>query len=311
MSRRPTIHPLSNETLASILDEIAQLLERQGADRYRVSAYRNAACTIRRSVRPLFDIYKDAGPKGLEELPGIGPSLAGKIGEALCHGRSRVLERLRHRQATGNLLTTLPTIGPRLAERIRRTLGVDSLEEVLRAARDGRLRRVAGFGHKRVQAIRQSLASRLNDRPAPRAPGTRPDEPSVVELLEIDRQYRRLAGQGRLVMVRPRNFNPTGAAWLPVWHTQWKGRRIRAHYANTARCHRWGRVRDWVVITCEDKQAFGRWTVVTATHGPLRGRRVVQDRERECQAHYGQAHWEQLSLPVVETCQPDGPAAGN
>jgi Holliday junction resolvasome RuvABC DNA-binding subunit len=296
MARR-SIHSLSNETLARLLEEIADHLARDGTESFRVAAYRNAALSIRRSPRELAELFESEGQRGLERLPGIGRSLAKKLADALRHGKSRLLERLRRRQAGAQLLTTLPTVGPRLAERIRRDLGDDSLEAVLRAARDGRLRRVAGFGRKRVEAIRQSLAERLGD-DTPSPPTTRSSsEPSVADLLEIDREYRQAAREGRLMTVRPRKFNPTAAAWLPILHTERGGRRFRAQFANTARSHATGHAHDWVVILCVDKEAFGQWTVVTATHGPLRGQRVVRGRERECQSHYQQTGWIQLSLP--------------
>jgi hypothetical protein len=296
---------LSNREVASMLEEIAGLLELQGANPFRVTAYRNAALTVRGWKRSLAGIFETEGKAGLEQLPDIGDSLAKKIGEMLRHGRSRALERLRRRQQQGDLLTTLPAVGPRLAERIRGALGAASLEDLFRAAYDGRLRRIDGLGYKRVQAIRESLASRLKRSAPPRQHEPLPDEPDVAVLLDIDREYRSQVARQRLVTTAPRQFNPQRRAWLPILRTQRHGRRFSAHYTNTAASHDLGRLHDWVVIYCTDKQAFGRWTVITGRWGPVRGRRIVRGREHECARHYAQGKPRQLSLPNVDPCASD------
>jgi putative hydrolase len=290
---------ISNAQIGALLDEIAMHLQLRGANPFRVAAYRNAAVTLRNLKRPLNDILRHEGLAGLERLPGVGTSLAKKIAEVIRRGRLRQLERLR-RQGPDDVLATLPSVGQRLAGRIRATLGIDSLDELSRAARDGRLRRVAGMGRKRVQAIQESLATRLEHPPSERIDTPRQDAPSVRDLLAIDREYRRQAARGRLLRVSPRRFNPTRAAWLPVLRTERGGHRYCAHYTNSARSHESGHVYDWVAIFREDKEAFGQWTVVTATHGPLRGRRIVRGRERECQEHYQRTLPVQLRLPSVD-----------
>jgi hypothetical protein len=289
---------LSNVEVADMLDEIGRLLRLRGASPFRVAAYHRAARFVRTAGRPLAELFEREGIRGLRLLPGIGRSLSRKIGEMFRRGRSRSLERLR-RQGAGDLLTTLPAVGAKLASRIRSTLGDGSLEEVFAAAQDGRLRRIEGLGRKRVQAIRESLAMRLDKPPPARLHAPSPHEPPVADLLAIDRDYRRQARAGTLLRVVPKRFNPAGVAWLPVLRTVRNGRHYGAQFANTANSHELGRTRDWVVIYCEDKRAFGRWTVVRSTHGPLRGKRVVRGRERECQQYYDQTSLVQLSLPAT------------
>jgi putative hydrolase len=63
-------------------------------------------------------------------------------------------------------------------------------------------------------------------------------------------------------------------------------RHFTALYSNTARAHQLGTARDWVVIYRDDDGGLGQWTVITATTGGLRGRRVVRGREEECARHY-------------------------
>ena len=81
-----------------------------------------------------------------------------------------------------------------------------------------------------------------------------------------------------------------GEAWLPVLHTQRGDWHFTALFSNTARAHELGRVRDWVVIYGEDKEHGERhYTVVSAAHGPLAGRRVVRGREADCWDWYARA----------------------
>jgi hypothetical protein len=101
--------------------------------------------------------------------------------------------------------------------------------------------------------------------------------------LDVDREYRSAAQAGTLAKIAPRRFNPHGEAWLPVLHTQRGDWQFTALFSNTARAHELGREHDWVVIYGEDPQHGERqYTVVTATHGSLSGRRVVRGRQTEC-----------------------------
>jgi putative hydrolase len=106
----------------------------------------------------------------------------------------------------------------------------------------------------------------------------------VAELLDVDREYREKAAAGQLQRIAPRRFNPGGEAWLPVLHTQRGTRRYTALFSNTARAHRAGKTRDWVVLYSDNGAGENRHTVITAAFGPLRGRRVVAGREAECVA---------------------------
>ena len=295
---------LTNRELAEVLDEIAQRLRRQAANPFRVAAYRAAAETVRSWREPLVEVYRRHQITGLERLPGVGKSIARKLAELIRRGRLRSLENLRRKQAADDTLTSLPMIGPLLAARIRNKLGIETLEEVYAAAYDGRLRRIAGVGRKRVQAIRECLALRL-DRQTPTWRQIVPsDEPSVSTLLEIDRIYRERAALGRLVTVAPRKFNPTGAAWLPILRITRHGHRYCAAFANTARSHRLGHEHDWVVIYRETKADFGIWTVLTSQYGALRGKRIVRGREAECHSYYDADRRVQLSILTPERGSP-------
>lgn len=80
-----------------------------------------------------------------------------------------------------------------------------------------------------------------------------------------------------------RRFNPGNEAWLPILHAQRGSWHFTALYSNSALAHRLDRTRDWVVIYFYDDDHVERQrTVVTESHGPLKGRRVVRGREPEC-----------------------------
>jgi hypothetical protein len=274
-----------NEEVAEKLEEVAQLLHEQGANPYRARAYRLAASAVRRLPRPISRLYAAKGLAGLEELDGVGETIARAIQELLLHGRLPLIERLRGESDPIRLLATVPGIGPKLATRLHEELGLESLEDLEAAAHDGRLEGRSGFGEKRVSAIRASLGQRLA---RVRAQVQRPQllEPSVAELLELDGAYRELSAAGKLRKIAPRRFNPTKEAWLPVYHANKGKRHYSALFSNTPLAHRLGRTGDWVVIYYEGGGANGQCTVVTAHQGPLRGRRVVRGREGECREYY-------------------------
>ena len=270
-----------NEQIAELLDETAELLEAQGANEFRVRAYRNAADTLRKTVRPVSDILSTEGLEGLKELVGIGSSLARSIEQLAKTGKFGLLERLRGDLLTERLFETVPGIGHALATRIHDEMGIESLAELEAAACDGRLSKIPGMGKRRVQAVRETLAGRFRQpAQAPRPqPKSHPEsEPPVAELLEIDREYRAKAAADRLPRIAPRRFNPTHQAWLPILHTECEDRHYTALFSNTARAHELGRTHDWVVIYM-DEPGDGQWTVVTETRGSQAGERVVRGRE--------------------------------
>lgn len=276
--------PANNEWIAAQLDAVANLLEEQGANQYRVQAWRYGASTLRQLERPAHDILHNEGIEGLDRLPGIGSALARAIREILETGRLTMVERLRGEREPVSLLATVPGIGEGLAERVHEALGISTLEELEQAAHDGRLATVPGFGPKRIAGVTEALATRLRAR---RRSGERSvDRPSVAELLDVDREYREAAEAGRLPTIAPRRFNPQGERWLPVLHTTRGERHYTALFSNTALAHRVGRTHDWVVLYFDGPDGEHQATVVTSYRGQLSGRRVVRGREGECLAYY-------------------------
>jgi hypothetical protein len=275
-----------DQKIAERLRRAADLLEAQGENPFRVRAYRRAAETVAGLDRSVEDIWREGGTRALEELPGIGPSLARAIVEMITTGRWAQLERLEGAVAPEALFASVPGIGPELARRIHDHLHVDTLEDLELAAHDGRLLTVPGLGPRRAAQIRASLAEILT-RARPWRRGPPAEEPDVAVLLDVDEEYRRRAAAEDLSKIAPRRFNPKGEAWLPVLHTRRGPWFFTALFSNTARAHELGRIGDWVVIYFEkDDAVSGQRTIVTEQRGPLAGRRVVRGRERDCLRHW-------------------------
>ena len=278
----------SNATLAANLRELADLLEQQDADGFRVSAYRNAADTVDGLDRPVRDILAAGGSEALVALPNIGRGIASALSEIVTTGRWSQLDRLRGSSEPEQLFRTIPGIGAELAQKISDDLHVETLEALEVAAHDGRLERVAGFGPRRVKMIRTALAERLGRPRLRRIRQAVYERPPVPVLLDVDREYRKKAAVDQLRRIAPKRFNPGGDAWLPIMHTrrgQWD---FTVLFSNTRLAHELGRIKDWVVIYYHtDALPEGQCTVVTERRGKLAGQRVVRGREEEALAAWG------------------------
>jgi DNA polymerase (family X) len=278
-----------NEDIAGRLEEVARILGEQGANRFRVLAYQQAAAVLRGLERPVSEIFAEEGIAGLEQLPGVGQSIARAIRDLLRHGRLAMLDRLRGEHDPIALLTSVPGIGKALAWKLHDELGLESLEDLESAAHDGRLETVAGLGAKRLAGIRDSLAHRLGrvrQSPPPVPPPVDSGEPAVDELLDVDTEYRREADAGRLKRIAPRRLNPTGEAWLPVLHTLRGERHYTALFSNTAHAHELHKTHDWVVLYYDGRDGEQQCTVITSEFGRLKGMRIVRGREPECEDYY-------------------------
>jgi putative hydrolase len=273
----------TNQQVADKLREAALLLEEQGANPFRVRAYRRAAAAVEGSPEDVGALLGREGRDGLESLPAVGPSIAAAVEEMLRTGRWSFLQRLRGALDPARLFRAVPGVGPVLAARLHEALQVDTLEALEVAAYDGRLASVPGIRARRAAIIRAGLQALLG---RPRAaPPARRREPPVSLLLDVDAEYRRGAERGLLPRIAPRRLNPQGEAWLPVLHAGRGPWRFTALFSNTAQAHALGRTHDWVVVYFQrGGEPEGQRTVVTETHGPRQGRRVVRGREAECLA---------------------------
>jgi DNA polymerase (family 10) len=139
--------PVYNADIANVFDEIADYLEIDGENPFRVRAYRNAARTVRGLGPELKDMV--AQKEDLSQLPGIGKELTAKIHEILNTGTARALKKLQAKiPPEVRQILKLPNLGPKRVRVLYHDLKIQSLDELRQAAKDGRIRELPGFGKK-------------------------------------------------------------------------------------------------------------------------------------------------------------------
>lgn len=141
----------TNYEAAQLLERIALLLEAKGENPFRIRAYREAAAHIAAMSEDIRQIWQ-AG--NLQEIPGVGPSIAAKLDEFLRTGRSSYLEELERTVPPSiERLMSVPGIGPARARLLVEQLQIRSPEELAAAAEQHRLRSLPGFGPKLEERI--------------------------------------------------------------------------------------------------------------------------------------------------------------
>jgi DNA polymerase (family 10) len=144
----------ANSDVASVLYEIGEILTVKG-DIFRSRAYQMAAQRITALTE---DIRAIKARGELESIPGVGKSISAVISEVLDTGQSKVLEELRESLPKGvRDLMELEGVGPKLAMRLNQELGVASIDDLEKAAKEGRVRELKGFGPKKEANILVSI----------------------------------------------------------------------------------------------------------------------------------------------------------
>ena len=144
-----------NQEVVRILNLIADLLEIQEVD-FKPRAYRQAALSIESLSEPIEDVYKEGK---LEELPGIGKHIAGKIAEIIETGKLKYLEQLKREVPVDvESLTQIEGLGPKKISRLYKELNIKNREDLKVAAEHHKLQKLPGFGEKSEQAILQALS---------------------------------------------------------------------------------------------------------------------------------------------------------
>ena len=139
-----------NEEISGLLREYAELTQITGGDVFRARNYEKAA----RSVRGWADDISQLDAKAVRAIPGVGASIAAKIAEYRETGSIRALDELRAKIPAGVLeLTRVPGLGPKRALQLNRDLGVQSVDDLAAAIKNGRLDGLAGFGAKSEERI--------------------------------------------------------------------------------------------------------------------------------------------------------------
>lgn len=127
-----------NADISALFNRMADLLEIEGANPFRIRAYRRAAATIDDLPENVAGIIAEGRP--LSDLPGIGDDLVGKIGEFVEIGRLKALEEIEARTpSTLAALTAIPGLGPKRVHTLHEVLGIRSLDDLTKAAKEGRL----------------------------------------------------------------------------------------------------------------------------------------------------------------------------
>ena len=144
--------PVSNVNIARLFNRLADLLEIDDANPFRVRAYRNAAQTIRSYPRSMVEMV--AHEEDLSKLPGIGKEIAAKIKTIVELGHLPQLDRIETRvPAELSDMMQIEGLGPKRVKTLYRGLKIRSIEDLKRAARTGRIRDLPGFGEKIEKTI--------------------------------------------------------------------------------------------------------------------------------------------------------------
>jgi DNA polymerase (family X) len=157
--------PIENAEVARLFREVADLLELQGANAFRIRAYQKAARVVEELPQPVEELVRANG-KRLTELPGIGEDLADKIGEIVRTGRLGALSTLQHQVPKGlTELMRVRGLGPKRARALYDAVGIHTLAQLDRACRQGRIRRLKRFGAKtEANLLRELTTQRAGER---------------------------------------------------------------------------------------------------------------------------------------------------
>lgn len=151
---------IHNADIAAAFTEIADLLEIENQNPFRIRAYRNAARTVEMLGPSIQDLLAEG--RDLSELPGIGEDLAGRIAEIVHGGTCALQEQLRQELPPGIAgLLRVPGLGPRRVKLLYEELGIHTPEQLLQAAQEGRLHTVRGFGEKGEQHLLEAVQAQL------------------------------------------------------------------------------------------------------------------------------------------------------
>lgn len=146
---------VGNDQIAAVFEDIANLLEIEDANPFRIRAYRNAARTLRALTFEVAELIARGEP--LPKLSGIGVDLAGKINEIVTTGDCALRQRLCTALPAGLVeLLSIAGLGPRRIKHLYHDLGIESVQQLCHAAKEGLIRHVPGFGEKMEARLLQA-----------------------------------------------------------------------------------------------------------------------------------------------------------
>ena len=174
--------PIYNTDIAEIFDEIADYLEIEDENPFRIRAYRNGALSIRdlgRELRELVDQNED-----LTRLPGIGKELAAKIVEIIDTGTAQALKKLQEKIPEDvRKLLKIANLGPKRVRRLYQDLNIQSLQQLSQAAKNGQIRSLAGFGQKMEAQILEAVEAFAGQETRFKIPAVEPHVDSLINYL--------------------------------------------------------------------------------------------------------------------------------
>jgi DNA polymerase (family X) len=151
---------MNNEAIARRFYRLAALMEVRGDDPFRWRSYRNAAEAIEVWPTPLKEIAEKDGVTGLQEIPGVGKAIAGKVIDLLTKGTFDAWERLTAETPETVLdLMEVPGIGPKTAALLHKRFKVSTLDDMKAFVASGGLDMVDGIGQKTAEKIKEALAT--------------------------------------------------------------------------------------------------------------------------------------------------------
>lgn len=151
---------VSNQDIARTLYTVAELLEMKEVQ-FKPRAYEKAARSIEALEEPAAQLYAQGGLQALEDIPGVGASIAKKIEELLDTGHLQYLEELEEDMpADVGALTAIEGVGPKTVEALWKELGVKTVDDLERVAKAGKIRQLKGFGKKTEENILKGIRFR-------------------------------------------------------------------------------------------------------------------------------------------------------
>ncbi len=149
---------MTNKEIAKILYEISEYLAMEDIP-FKPMAYEKAATTIEALEEELARIYQKGGRRALEDIPGVGKSIAEVIEDLIKTGKSRVHQQLKKKVPVDlTALTSIEGVGPKTILKLYRELGVKNIDDLEKAAKAGKIRKLEGFGERSEQNILMAIS---------------------------------------------------------------------------------------------------------------------------------------------------------
>ncbi|MDO8574986.1 MAG: DNA polymerase/3'-5' exonuclease PolX [bacterium] len=148
---------ISNSEISKTLYEIGEYLEMKGAA-FKPRAYEKAGYSIENLEEEILEIYKKGGLKAVEDIPGVGVSIALKIEELLKTGRLKYYEKLKKSFPVKiGELSSIEGVGPKMIFKLYKKLKIRSVNDLERAAKTNQIAKISGFGKKTEEKILKGI----------------------------------------------------------------------------------------------------------------------------------------------------------